>query len=129
MLRMICTVLLIAPSIATAQQTMEFWSSDGDAYLGILQDGGAVLVSKYPKAWFHGESSEDHTVIEQSARIYFGKSCEAKHSEYGQGTWSWWNDNFTASFQGRRISFGNQELFDHSLFASCEDHGGQKNYP
>ena len=113
----------MVPSFALAQEGAEFWSNEGDAYIGTLTADGVKLTSKYPKTWFRSEPSQDHAIVEKRAVIYFGKSCDAVHSELGKGTWGWWNDNFHADFGDHSIGFVNQELFDHGLFAACEDHG------
>ena len=99
-----------------------FYSNEGDLYFGSLNEDGVVLTSKYPKAWFHGEPSQDHTASEKRAIIFLGRSCDAVHNEYGTGIWSWWNDSFAVTFGNHRISFANQELFDHGRFVACEEH-------
>ena len=115
--------IAVVPSFALAQEGAEFWSNEGDAYIGTLTADGVKLTSKYPKTWFRSEPSQDHAIVEKRAVIYFGKSCDAVHSELGKGIWGWWNDNFHADFGDHSIGFVNQELFDHRLFAACEDHG------
>ena len=102
-------------------QTVTFHSLRGDIYIGELNDDGAVLRSKYPKAWFRGEPSEDHSAEEITVVIYLGKSCDALHPEYGEGNWGWWNDMFHIDFEQESIVFQNQELFDHGLFGDCMD--------
>jgi hypothetical protein len=102
---------------------LTFYSNEGDAYLAEEREDGVFLKSKYPKTWFHGEPSQDHTIVEGQATIFLDASCAAVHSELGKGTWGWWNDVFHADFGSHTIFFLNQELFAHGHFAACEDHG------
>ena len=110
---------LAATSVSA--ETTTFHSLHGDIYIGELNDNGAVLRSKYPKAWFHGEPNDDHRAVEITVVIYLGKSCDAIHPEYGAGSWGWWNDMFHIDFQNESIAFQSQELFDHGLFPDCQD--------
>jgi hypothetical protein len=110
-------VLLIGSAVWAAEPT-EFWSNEGDIYFGSISESGAVLTSKYPKSWFHGEPNEDLQVHTKPAVIIFAPDCDAHHNEYGRGTWSGANGGFGASFEDHRISFGRQELFGDQ-FAKC----------
>jgi hypothetical protein len=121
MLRLAAAVLVGLMASSVSAETATFHSLQGDIYIGELNDSGAVLRSKYPKAWFHGEPFEDHRADEIIVVIYLGKSCDALHPEYGAGTWGWWNDMFHIDFRQELIAFQNQELFDHGQFPDCQD--------
>lgn len=105
-------------SAVWAEEPVEYWSNEGDVYYSEINANGAILTSKYPKSWFHGEPSDDLQVHTKLAVIYFGNDCDALHNEYGKGTWSGANGGFGASFGNRRISFGRQELFGDQ-FGKC----------
>jgi hypothetical protein len=115
-------LVLLAGSAATAEEPATYYSNEGDVYLGMVNENGAVLTSKYLKSWFHGEPTDDLRVHTKHAVIYLGNGCDALLNEYGEGRWIWWNDNFTAKFGDHSITFANQELFDLGNFFQCEDH-------
>ena len=112
-MRWLLTFLVVAVGSApsVAEESQQYVSDEGDAYFAVINASGAVLTSKYPKTWFHGESTEDHQVVEKKAVIYLGNSCDALHNEYGKGTWEQANARFYATFGYHVISFNRQELF------------------
>ena len=105
-------------SAAWAEESLTFYSNEGDAYVGIFNENGAVLTSQYPKSWFHGEPYQDLQVHTKPAILYLGKDCDAVHNEYGEGSWSGANGGFGAQFGDHVIFFGRQEVFGDQ-FAKC----------
>jgi hypothetical protein len=107
----VLSLAMLSASSAHGDEPLTYYSNEGDEYLAVINENGAVLTSRYPKSWFHGEPTEDHEVHTESAEIYFGNNCDAMHNEYGLGTWSGGNGAFGARFGDHLIHFGRQELF------------------
>lgn len=105
-------------SAVHSEDLREYWSNEGDTYFATVNENGAVLTSKYPKSWFHGEPSDDLQVHTKPAVIYLGNDCDALHNEYGEGRWSGANGGFGATFGSHTIYFGRQEL-PEDQFAKC----------
>ena len=101
---------IAAPSGA---QDMAYISADGHQYDLECNANGMVLTSRHPVSRFSGTGAmtEVTTGIEN---IFLGKSCDAAHGVYGEGTWGWANGGFGAEFPDYRIMFPRQEL-------SCPD--------
>lgn len=64
-------------------------SSDGTIFQVKVNINGAVLKSK-------------------KATIYFGKSCDARSPEYGNGTWGWANGGFRVDLEKKVFGFPRQ---------------------
>ena len=94
----VIALVFASASAACAEDAVTFYSNEGDAYVGILNENGAVLTSQYPKSWFHGEPWQDLQVHTKPAILYLGNDCDALHNEYGAGRWSGSNGGFGAQF-------------------------------
>lgn len=109
----LCAVVLPVCVVAYDSLSNNAYSSDGHSYQMTCNDNGFVLTSVYPTARFidKGVASE---VIEGFETIYLGKSCDAYHEVFGNGTWGIANGGFVASFDNNRVGFPRQGPF-------CED--------
>jgi hypothetical protein len=111
-------LILCLSASALRADPLTFYSNEGDIYDATINANGAVLTSRHPKSWFHGEPTEDHEVHTAPAKIYLGRACDALHSELGKGTWDGGNGAFGATFGSHVITFQRQEL-DSTLFPNC----------
>jgi hypothetical protein len=122
MIRTLFALSLCLAAPAAAQDEMLYYSADGDIYVLALNENGAVLTSKYPKAWFTGQGADFDIDVRHSI-FYFGKSCDAYHDVYGEGTWGWSNFVFGAHFENRyTLLFPRQELIQpEEWLMACMD--------
>jgi hypothetical protein len=117
-------VALVLPSSCLpglAEEVRRIYSTDGDAYDATLAGNAIELLSVQPKFWYRGEPSESHEVESGLVTITLHPDCSALHSEFGAGTWGWWNDSFHAEFSKGSVRFSNQTVFEETLTAGCED--------
>lgn len=103
------TLALLLAAGPVAAQDWTYVSSYGDEYSIAKNDNGVVLRSLYPKAWFI-EGGANSRVVKGIDVLYFGKSCDAFHDEFGKGRWWWINGGFGADFDNFKISFPRQEI-------------------
>lgn len=104
----IFALLFLTPHQVAAEEWY-YVSSYGDEYSISTNENGVVLRSLYPKAWFI-EGGANSRVVRGIDVLYFGKSCDAFHEEFGKGRWWWINGGFGADFDNFKISFPRQEI-------------------
>lgn len=100
-------VLILAPTWAAAQTSVH---SDGHIFDLTCNASGYVLQSRYPLVRIVGAGIE-REVVEGRETVYLGKSCDAVHALYGNGTWCWANGGFVVEFEAFRYGFPRQELY------------------
>lgn len=83
--------------------------SGGHEYSSSCNPDGYVLTSLYPvvREMGQGAMTQHISGIES---IYLGRSCDAFHPLYGDGSWCWANGGFVAEFAEARFGFARQEL-------------------
>lgn len=118
MVKWLAIIVVSLGTPAKAKNPQQFWSNEDDVYFCVIDENEAILTSRFPKSWYHGESSDDLQVHTKPAIIYFGKDCLAMHNEYGKGTWSGANGAFGATFGDHTIYFDRQELYG-TQFERC----------
>jgi hypothetical protein len=91
----ILAALLTSPAYAEVEPV----SSSGDIYTVSENVNGFVLTSKYPKSHFIEQGASSY-FVEGPDVFYFGRSCDAFHKLFGNGTWSWANAGYGAQFEG-----------------------------
>ena len=101
---MTIAVVTLVSTPSHAQEGARRLSSLGDEYVASRNVYGGILTSVSPKRWRLDAPSRPDV-------IYFGRDCDAFHTEFGNGTWGWANGGFIASFEGgMSIGFPRQEL-------------------
>ena len=95
--------------LAALVQDGGYISNFGDEYSLEQNANGAVLRSRYPKAWFI-EGGANSRVEHGIDVIYLGKSCDAEHPIWGQGKWWWANGGFGVDLDGLNYRFPRQEI-------------------
>ena len=86
--------LLTSPAYAEVEPV----SSSGDIYTFSENVNGFVLTSKYPKSRFIEQGASSYFVDGPDV-FYFGRSCDAFHELFGNGSWSWANAGYGAQFE------------------------------
>ena len=101
--------MVMLAGVSVSAQAGNYVSSFGDEYNITLNTNGAALISLYPKAWFI-EGGANSRVERGIDTLYFGKSCDAFHKLWGDGTWWWANGGFGADFEEFSSRFPRQEI-------------------
>lgn len=84
---------------------VEAYLSDGHEYDLKCTSDGYKLRSKHPVS-----RAVDGSAVLEVEVLYLGKSCDAVHHLFGDGTWCWANGGFVAEFADHRFAFPRQEL-------------------
>lgn len=101
-----CTAALAA--ILGAIPALAYVSDDVE-YDIACNDEGYVLTSKHPVTRMVPTPVDAEAVIGIET-IYFGRSCDAFHKDFGKGKWCQANGGFRAEFSNRTFGFARQEL-------------------
>ena len=99
------------------------YTADGHEWTLACNANGYVLRSTAPVSRQIGAGA-GRTIVRGRETLTLGRSCDARHSVFGVGTWCWANGGFGADFRGSTIRFGGQELFcrrneDRAYSGSC----------
>ncbi|MGR3490693.1 MAG: hypothetical protein ACU0DW_01435 [Shimia sp.] len=107
-MRSVLILLFLLTSPAWAQDRSVL-SSEGTIFEVATNENGAVLTSRYPKAFWTNAGVNSSWDI-RPATIYLGLSCDVSSPDYGDGTWGWANGGFWIDFDsGLRFPFPRQE--------------------
>jgi hypothetical protein len=90
----ILAAMLTSPAYAEVERT----SDSGDRYTVSENEHGFVLTSKFPKSHFIDQGAYSY-YVEGRDVFYFGRSCDAFHKLFGNGTWFWVNAGYGAQFE------------------------------
>jgi len=83
--------------------------SDGHIYDLRCNKDGYVLTSRYPIVRIIGVGAGSQQVAGRET-VFLGRSCDAGHKLFGQGSWCWANGGFVVRFAGHSFGFPRQEL-------------------
>lgn len=100
----------LVAALTSGATTALSYTSDGHSYELECNSSGYVLESEYPVTRLTGQGAATREV-KGIEKIYLGKSCDAYHAVFGNGSWCWANGGFVAQFPTHRFGFARQELY------------------
>ncbi len=101
--------LLLILALGGAQPVAAGYVADNHDWELTCTADGFQLRSIYPVARFF-EGGAASRVTSERETLFLGRSCDAAHKHFGQGSWCWGNGGFRAEFADHMIGFPRQEL-------------------